>query len=116
MHVIWNKCTGDSWCSLLNVNLAHAHFEGLEGVYIIWHAGQRPATVYIGQGVIRDRIQAHRSEDAVLAYSAHGLFVTWARVDRASLDGVERFLADTLNPKVGTHRPQAVPIAVNLPW
>ena len=52
MNVEWVKCQGDVWCSLATVNLQHSHFDGLEGVYIIWHAGDTPATVRVGQGII----------------------------------------------------------------
>ena len=116
MQVSWNKCTGDVWCNLINLNLAHSHFQNMEGVYIIWHGGSNPATVYVGQGAIADRLQAHRINPEILAYSSHGLFVTWASVNAASRSGVERYLADRLNPKVGAAHPQIAPIAVNLPW
>ena len=116
MQLQWGKCTSGSWCDFMKLDLAHSVFDGLEGVYIIWHSGDHPATVYVGQGVIKDRTQAHRSEPEILAFSGSGLFVTWASVDRASRDGVERFLADSLKPKVGTTHPQTAPIAVNLPW
>ena len=49
--VNWVKC-GKEWCNLLNLDLSNPHFEGLVGVYIIWHGGYNPATARIGQGVI----------------------------------------------------------------
>jgi hypothetical protein len=116
LTLTWNKCTGDSWCNLINLNLAHAHFQGMEGVYVIWHGGANPATVYVGQGDVASRLQVHRSNLEILAYGPNGLFATWAKVDSRSRDGVERYLADRLNPKVGSAHPQAVPITVNLPW
>ena len=33
MTLNWNKCEGDNWCPFLTVNLKHAHFQSLEGVY-----------------------------------------------------------------------------------
>jgi hypothetical protein len=116
MQLTWNKCEGNAWCNLINLNLGHPHFQGMEGVYVIWHAGANPATVYVGQGSIAARLQAHRTEPAILAYGPYGLFVTWARVDRQSRDGVERYLADRLTPRVGSAHPHAIPIPVNLPW
>jgi hypothetical protein len=101
------------------VDLNHPHFNGLEGVYIIWHGGAHPSTVYVGQGVIKDRLATHRQEKDILQFSSFGLFVTWAKVDGRSHDGVERFLADKLQPKVpglGARYPAAAPIPVNLPW
>ena len=116
MQLSWIKCEGDTWCKFLTVNLDHPHFHGLEGVYIIWHGGQHSATVYVGQGEVAARLKDHRNDKDILRYSPQGLFVTWTRVDRTSRDGVERYLANRLAPKVGTHHPQAAPITVNLPW
>ena len=64
----WVKCDGAKWCPFMTVNLTHQHFQGLEGVYIIWHGGQEPWTVYVGQGDIADRIAAHRQEPTILRF------------------------------------------------
>ena len=116
MGVSWNKCDGDKWCPLDTVNLEHSHFDGMEGVYIIWHGGQSPKTVRVGQGIIRDRLTAHRNDQQIQAYSNLGLFVTWSAVAAADRDGVEAYLAAQLNPLVGERFPQRRPVAVNLPW
>lgn len=115
MQLNWQKCKGDVWCGLLTVDLQHSHFDNREGVYIIWHGGQNPRTVRVGQGDIRDRLGAHRRDDAVLAYKEHGLYATWADVPKASQDGVERYLAEQLTPMVGQIFPEAEAIQVNLP-
>ena len=123
MHQLsWIKCDGNTWCPLLTLNLAHSHFNGLDGIYIIWHGGPAPQTVYVGQGNIKDRLSAHRVDPRILKYSTSGLFTTWADVDTQSQDGVERYLADRLGPLEGAHHPVAPPIAVvtpipvTLPW
>jgi len=116
MNVEWIKCEGDKWCGLNTVNLDHSHFDDLEGVYIIWHGGSNAATVRVGQGVIRDRLAAHREDDDIQAYAHLTLFATWASVAKQYRDGVEAYLADSLNPKVGERFPDRVPIEVNLPW
>lgn len=116
MNLEWIKCQDGSWCSLLAVNLAHEHFNDLEGVYIIWHGGNNPSTVYVGQGIIRDRLAAHRQEQGILTYQSLGLYVTWAQVASQYLNGVERYLHERLNPKIGSRSPFTPPIAVNLPW
>jgi len=116
MVLQWVKCESNQWCNFLTVNLSHAHFTGLTGIYIIWHGGQNAWTVYVGQGVIADRIAAHRQEKEILQYSHLGLFVTWATVDAAYRDGVERFVAEKLQPRVGHQFPAASSVAVNLPW
>jgi hypothetical protein len=112
----WNKCAGGEWCPLNTVDLDHQHFDGMEGVYVIWHGGAAPATVRVGQGVIRDRLAEHRTDGQVQAYSDSGLYVTWAAIPAQQRDGVEAFLADALSPKIGQRFPAVERIAVNLPW
>lgn len=44
---------------LFGVDLSHPHFHDLEGVYIIWRAyGIIPQAVYVGQGVVKNRLYA----------------------------------------------------------
>ncbi len=116
MKLKWIKCTGDEWCPLKTVDLQNSHFDRLEGVYIIWHAGSNPANVRVGQGVIRDRLAAHRNDKDVQAFADLTLYVTWASVSSAQLDGVEAFVANKMDPKVGERFPDRKPIEVNLPW
>jgi hypothetical protein len=116
MNLQWIKCEGDQWCNFLKLNLEHSHFIGLGGVYIIWHGGQDARTVYVGKGQIAERLAAHRQEKEILEYSSLGLFVTWAKVDAAYREGIELFLSQRLNPKVGHRYPSVQPISVNLPW
>lgn len=116
MTLSWNKCTGNQWCPLNTVNLDHPLFDGMEGVYIIWHGGQKAATVRVGQGVIRDRLREHRKDKDVQAYSEQGLYVTWAAVAAGDRDGVEAYLAYRLKPLEGERFPDRPPVEVNLPW
>jgi len=116
LNLYWNKCKGDVWCKLNTVNLDHRHFNNMNGVYIIWHGGQDAATVRVGQGFIRDRIADHRDDQQVQQYTNLTLYVTWAAVENQYQDGVERYLADRLDPKVGVRHPNVQPISVNLPW
>ena len=111
----WSKCQGEVWCKLNFVNLDHQHFNGVEGVYIIWHGGKNPHVVYVGQGKIRDRLRAHRNDAEIQSYAPSGLFVTWASVSVQFRDGVERYLANFWGPKVGSH-PNVPPIEANSPW
>lgn len=113
MNLTWGTCGNNgSWCVFSIVNLAHSHFDGKEGVYIIWQ-GKGPV-IRVGQGVIRDRLSEHRNDKAIIAY--HNLFVTWAAVPAQHRDGIERYLANRLNPSVGAAFPNVEPIEVNLPW
>ena len=116
MNLSWTKCQGNKWCSLLNVNLGHDHFKNLGGIYIIWHSGEHPWTVYVGQGIIAERLADHRQNGDILRFLPDGLFVTWAQVDENSRNGVEHFLAKSLKPKVGANYPTDPPIQVNFPW
>lgn len=63
----------------------------------------------------RVRLECHRADNAILAYRRGTLYVTWAAVSAAQLDGVERYLGDELKPLVAERFPQASPIPVRLP-
>lgn len=116
MQLNWIKCQGGVWGNLNTVNLNHSHFESMSGVYVIWHGGDIPATVRVGQGDIKARLTAHRSDSEVQRYVDQTLYVTWASVPASSRDGVERFLASKLKPLVGKRFPDEENIPVNLPW
>lgn len=116
MQLIWIKCQGDVWCKLNSVNLAHEHFENKHGVYIIWHGGTTPAVVYVGQGLIKERLAAHRANSDIQRFENLGLYVTWATVLAQFRNGVEAYLAAKWRPKLGDNHPTAPPIEVNSPW
>ena len=108
--VNWVKCSGNVWCELERLTLNTVRGSG---VYAIW-AGN--TWVYVGQGDVASRLQAHRGESAILDYRRNGeLMVTWAVVPANQMDGIERYLADTLRPAVGKQYPVVLPIPVNLP-
>jgi hypothetical protein len=48
----WYKCENDTWCKLNSLNLDHRLFDNTGGVYVIWHGGNQPSAVRIGQGFI----------------------------------------------------------------
>lgn len=116
MTLVWNKCQGDAWCPFMTVDVDHSHFQGMEGVYVIWHGGTNPKTVYVGKGDIAERIKAHRNEANIKEYLPNGLFVTWARVAAPSRDGVESYLIQALQPLENRNTPTASPMKVNHPW
>ena len=113
MYLQWMRCQHDSWCSFEGVDLSGVN---TAGVYMIWHHSPNARVVRVGQGNIADRIQVHRSDPNILAYRNRGLSVTWAAVDAAYRDGVERYLADTFDPLVGEAYPNVAPIPVNSPF
>lgn len=111
MVVEWIKCVGGGWCSFSRVDLTDPHFNGMEGVYVIWRSDGK--AVRVGQGVIKERIAAHRGDPQITQHNP--VYVAWARVPAVSRDGVERFLANRLQPLEGSIFPLATPIQVNLP-
>ena len=115
MKLFWIRATTGEWLPLENVNLSEVR---TIGVYIIWHAGNPSRVVYVGQGDIRERLSAHRSDWRIIHHATHGtLYVTWAGVgNQADRDAIERYLADTWNPLVGEAHPNVLPLAVNSPW
>ncbi len=114
ISVSWIKCTGDKWCPLERLDLSTI---SEAGVYIIWHGGQSPHVVYVGQGDVSSRLQTHRTNPDILRHRAKGpLKVTWASVPEAQRDGVERYLADRYSPLEGESHPAVAPIPVNAPW
>jgi len=117
MNLKWNDCKGDQWCPFLDVDLNHSHFNDMEGVYIIWYwDNDKPVTVRIGQGIIKDRLSEHRKDPEILEYEDKDMYVTWARIGMSEQDAVEKYLADTLEPLVGESFPDVYPREVNLPW
>lgn len=117
LELSWTKCQDNNECDLLALNLENDHFDNLVGIYIIWHSGLHPAVVRLGQGIIKDRLREHRSDSEILYYEKEGkLYATWADVSQRYIDGVERYLANTWNPKIGSSFPDVNPIEVNSPW
>ncbi len=112
--VTWGKCSDDKWCPFWTLNIEHEVFDDLEGVYLIWDVTSDKA-LYTGQGIIRDRIIAHRNESIFAPYKNSDVRVTWAQVKATSQDGVERFLFNSFSPKLSTVSPDVTPIEVNLP-
>ncbi|OIP65321.1 MAG: hypothetical protein COV32_01930 [Candidatus Yonathbacteria bacterium CG10_big_fil_rev_8_21_14_0_10_43_136] len=112
MQPVWQKYQGNKWVSLMSVDLAQTYFDNMEGVYVIWQGGG--PVVRVGQGIIRDRLSSHRRDTAVTAYP--NLYVTWASISATHRDGVERYLANALAPRVGDAFPDVNPIQVTLPF
>ena len=91
-----------------------------EGVYVIWRQGNddnSPRYIYVGQGIIAQRLLQHQKARALLELENHVglLWVTWATISPSQMDGVERYLGDVLDPMLGNRHPDVDPIPVNLP-
>jgi len=114
----WWKCENKNgnlvWCPLEQLNLNTATEEG---VYIIWYENEESRRcVYVGQGDVDDRLGKHKKDPDILRHKKLGtLYVTWADIPKSKRNGVERFLADVLEPLEGEQHPNDPHIAVNLP-
>ena len=115
MTINWNRYPNNEWCNLYTLDLSQSHFEHMTGVYIIWNS-LHLTVVYVGKGYIRDRLYSHRNDNRFIWHENSDLYVTWAYVEPDFQDGVESYLANTLNPEIGEHVAQTKPISVNLPW
>ena len=91
-----------------------------EGVYVVRRApyyDNPMRDLYVGQGAVRERLLERQSDpDMREEEDYYGrLWVTWANVASSQRAGVERFLADNLDPAYGERHPDVPPIPVNLP-
>ena len=112
-NATWIK-QGHYWFNLLEIALLDV--KGEEGVYVIWNPAYLPRVVYVGQGDLAYRISEHRNNPKILKFAKDELlYVTWAKVLKKDQEGVERYLADTLDPLVGEEWPNVPGIFVNLP-
>jgi len=114
MNIDWRKCLLQSRCDLNSINLNSEHFDNLLGVYVIWSGNDVKRIISVGQGAIRDRLIDMQINKKVRRYGPD-LFVTWAAVPKASLEGVEAFLCKELNPLVHQNITSLDFINVNLP-
>jgi type IV pilus assembly protein PilB len=116
LGVHWNRCAVDQWADLFAVDLDGPHFQGLEGVFVIWHGGPAPRPVAIGRGRINDELRARRADPALLRFKDLTLLTTWARVDPAVAENVLRYLQEALQPIIPGPVPKGGPmVEVNLP-
>ena len=116
LTVHWYKC-GEEWCKLGMLNLTHPIIQQ-GGVYVVLNPSPNFlfSVLYVGQGNFENRFAERKTDIRILQYATlDELYVTWAVVPPNQRDGVERFLADKLNPKVGEKHPSVPPTSVNLP-
>ncbi len=116
MHrLLWAKSIDNKWLNLSNLDLTNLH---ATGVYIIWHGGENPRIVRIGQGNIAARLAAHRLNHQIMRYVESGpMMVTWAEIeDQAMRDGVEAYLAKQFTPLIKDKVPEVRPIQASSPF
>ena len=115
LPIYWNRCEGDVWGELFAINLNDPHFDDLQGVYMVWLGGNKPAAICAGSGLIREQLAERRAQPELQALRDKSLLVTWAKVDPLVSKGVERWLLENLRPKVANRIPDSLPVEVNLP-
>ena len=115
LPIYWNRCDGDVWGELYAINLNDPHFDNLEGVYMVWLGGNKPAAICAGSGLIREKLAERRTAPELIALREKSLLVTWAKVDALASKGVERWLLENLRPKIPNKAPDSPPVEVNLP-
>lgn len=109
----------NQYYELHRVRLDNRSLFGFRGVYVIWIQafGILPRAIYVGQGNVKERLRAHRSDARFDPYFSpeEPLFVAWAEVPPRYIEGVEKYLYEELTPLVGENRPRTLSIPVNLP-
>lgn len=117
MEVDWIQCKGGVWCDLFKVDLNHSIFDGLDGVYIIWHGNdQNRQILRVGYGNIRQELQENKNDLAMQAFAHLGVRVTWAEISSLKRKGVNFYLNRELEPSLEKPYPNAMAMSVNLPW
>jgi len=118
LRLTWVKCRTDAWYELAAVDLSNSAFSQ-GGVYVIWYISKKGnrKTVRVGQAeILRERLADHRDDDEIQHFAKrHTLYVTCAHVAAGQRDGVEVYLGQKLEPKLGERFPDVKSIAVNLP-
>ena len=116
MHrLLWAKSIDNKWLNLSNLDLTNLH---ATGVYLIWHGGENPRIVRIGQGNIAARLAAHRLNHQIMRYVESGpMMVTWAEIDdQATRDGIETYLVKQFTPLIKDKVPEVRPIQASSPF
>lgn len=104
---------------MLSVGSEGPDLTNIGGVFIVWHRGERPAWVYVGQSKnLGEEFEDILKNNEIMQYHKHGgLYVTWSQVLEQYRDGVVRYLVDTLQPVAGNgaYRTNANSIPVLVP-
>ncbi|NNE56906.1 MAG: hypothetical protein HKN36_02260 [Hellea sp.] len=114
-RLLWAKSIDNKWVNLSNMDLTNLH---ATGVYIIWHGGNNPRIVRIGQGNIAARLAAHRLNHQIMRFAEDGpMMVTWAEIsDQARRDGIEAYLVRQFTPLIKDQISHVLPIAASSPF
>ncbi len=104
---------------MLTVGSEGPDLKNIGGVYVVWHRGEQPAWVYVGQSAsLADTFEELLKNDQVMQFHKRGgLYVTWSQILDQYRDGVTRYLVETLQPVSGndSYRKNANSIPVMIP-
>ena len=104
---------------MLTVGSDGPDLKNIGGVYVVWHRGEQPAWVYVGQSTsLADTFEELLKNDQVMQFHKRGgLYVTWSQILDQYRDGVTRYLVETLQPVSGndSYRKNANSIPVMIP-
>ena len=111
----WMKTYDGKWVNLEQLDLRHVN---MQGVYMIWHGGENPRIVRIGQGNIAERLRSHLTNLQIMRFKDYGpLMVTWAQVDNPQIcEGIQRYLAEQFKPAIKERMPELPAIAAASPF
>ena len=114
LKVHWIHREDGQWCHLERVDLDYVD---TDGVFMIWHGGDAPKVIRVGQGDIASRLEVLQHDPEILAYKKYGeLYVTWATAPASKRDGVVGYLKENWSPLIGKPCPLVFPITVNSPF
>ena len=115
--VEWVRETSNNrWPDLTTLNLEDPRFDEAQGVFIVFHGGEQPGIVCVGEGRLREQLKTVAHDARVLAFEKSHLYVAWAKAKEDERLGIEKYLSQRLMPKVSGESADVEPISVNLPW
>lgn len=113
LSVSWQKCY------LLLSDWKENIQDDDRGVYIIWgfKVENQNEVIRVGQGNIKERLSEHRDNPEIVdGYEKYEIIATWAKIKQNYFDGVEKWMGETLRPRVCERLPVADMIIVDLPY
>ena len=111
----WIKSIDYKWLDFMRLDLNQVRGSG---VYVIWHGGENPRVVRVGQGELAKKLALHRESPRLMWYASQGkLFVTWAEISSsAHRDGIETYLTQLFVPLLADRVPSVQPLPVRSPF
>ena len=102
----WVRSPKGGFYQLLRMDPDELKLWEVGGVYVIWHGGNKPEWVYIGESPSIGRALDQAIDmDEITQYDSMGrLFVTWSPIVLDLRRGALLYLAQTMNPLIENPR------------